>query len=149
LFQSQLFLDFLAGNQTYWCTPWGNPTRTVFGWQRPCYLLRKGYAKSFKELMEGTDWDQYGTANYEKCADCMVHSGYEPTAVVDAVKRPWRHLRAPMRGARPACSRPRRPNAGMRPRSAKLSQFSFAISEVITSAFAQARSTRRVTLSGA
>ena len=79
--QSGLFLDFLAGNQTYHCTPWGNPTRTVFGWQRPCYLLGEGYAKTFKELMEDTDWDSYGTGNYEKCADCMVHCGFEATAV--------------------------------------------------------------------
>ena len=79
--QSTLFLDFLAGNQNYHCTPWGNPTRTVFGWQRPCYLLGEGYAKTFKELMEDTNWDNYGTGNYEKCADCMVHSGYEATAV--------------------------------------------------------------------
>ncbi len=89
-FQSALFLDFLAGNQTYQCTPWGNPTRTVFGWQRPCYLLGEGYAKTFKELMEDTDWDKYGTGNYEKCADCMVHSGFEATAVMDAVKKPWK-----------------------------------------------------------
>ncbi len=74
--QSALFLDFLAGNQSYHCTPWGNPTRNYFGWQRPCYLLGEGYAKTFKELMESTDWDAYGTGNYEKCADCMVHSGY-------------------------------------------------------------------------
>ena len=79
--QSGLFLDFLAGNQTYHCTPWGNPTRNVFGWQRPCYLLGEGYAKTFKELMEDTDWDSYGTGNYEKCADCMVHCGFEATAV--------------------------------------------------------------------
>jgi hopanoid biosynthesis associated radical SAM protein HpnH len=90
LYQSGLFLDFLAGNQTYNCTPWGNPTRTVFGWQRPCYLLGEGYAKTFKELMEDTVWDEYGTGNYEKCADCMVHSGYEATAVTDAVTRPWK-----------------------------------------------------------
>ena len=98
LFQSQLFLDFLAGNQTYQCTPWGNPTRTVFGWQRPCYLLGEGYAKTFKELMEGTDWDKYGTGNYEKCADCMVHSGFEATAVVDAVKRPWKIAALALKG---------------------------------------------------
>jgi hopanoid biosynthesis associated radical SAM protein HpnH len=90
IFQSGLFLDFLAGNQTYHCTPWGNPTRTVFGWQRPCYLLGEGYAKTFAELMEDTDWDRYGTGNYEKCADCMVHSGFEASAVTDAVKRPWK-----------------------------------------------------------
>ena len=86
--QSGLFLDFLAGNQEYHCTPWGNPTRTVFGWQRPCYLLGEGYAKTFKELMEETDWDKYGTGNYEKCADCMVHCGYEASAVTDTVQAP-------------------------------------------------------------
>jgi hopanoid biosynthesis associated radical SAM protein HpnH len=88
--QSPLFLDFLAGNQSYACTPWGNPTRNVFGWQRPCYLLGEGYAKSFKELMESTDWDRYGVGNYEKCADCMVHSGFEASAVIDSMKRPWK-----------------------------------------------------------
>jgi hopanoid biosynthesis associated radical SAM protein HpnH len=98
LFQSGLFLDFLAGNQTYRCTPWGNPTRTVFGWQRPCYLLGEGYAKTFKELMEDTDWDAYGTGNYEKCADCMVHSGFEASAVMDAVKRPWKEARVALAG---------------------------------------------------
>jgi hopanoid biosynthesis associated radical SAM protein HpnH len=98
--QSPMFLDFLAGNQTYHCTPWGNPTRNVFGWQRPCYLLGEGYASSFKELMETTDWDSYGTGNYEKCADCMVHSGYEASAVVDAVKRPLEALKVALRGPR-------------------------------------------------
>ncbi|MDB5558674.1 MAG: hpnH [Enterovirga sp.] len=87
--QSMMFLDFLAGNQTYKCTPWGNPTRTVFGWQKPCYLLGEGYAATFKELMEDTNWDNYGVGNYEKCADCMVHSGFEATAVNDTVRRPW------------------------------------------------------------
>ncbi|HTS94968.1 MAG TPA: adenosyl-hopene transferase HpnH [Stellaceae bacterium] len=96
--QSSLFLDFLAGNQNYHCTPWGNPTRTYFGWQRPCYLLGEGYAKTFKELMSETNWDAYGTGNYEKCADCMVHSGYEATAVMDAVKRPLKALGVAMRG---------------------------------------------------
>jgi hopanoid biosynthesis associated radical SAM protein HpnH len=98
--QSGLFLDFLAGNQNYHCTPWGNPTRNYFGWQRPCYLLGEGFAKSFKELMETTDWDAYGTGNYEKCADCMVHSGYEATAVVDAVKHPMKALAVAMKGVR-------------------------------------------------
>jgi len=88
--QSPLFLDFLAGNQTYACTPWGNPTRNVFGWQRPCYLLGEGYAKTYKELMDSTDWDKYGVGNYEKCSDCMVHSGFEATAVMDSVKKPWK-----------------------------------------------------------
>ena len=81
-------MSFLAGNENYTCTPWGKPTRNVFGWQRPCYLLGEGYTKTYKELMDSTDWDKYGTGNYEKCADCMVHSGYESTAVMDAVKSP-------------------------------------------------------------
>jgi hopanoid biosynthesis associated radical SAM protein HpnH len=98
LFQSGLFLDFLAGNQTYHCTPWGNPTRTVFGWQRPCYLLGEGYAETFKELMEDTAWERYGTGNYEKCADCMVHSGFEASAVVDAVKKPWKAALVALKG---------------------------------------------------
>jgi len=98
LFQSMLFLDFLAGNQTYKCTPWGNPTRTVFGWQRPCYLLGEGYTKTFRELMETTDWDKYGVGNYEKCADCMVHSGFEATAVQDAVHHPLKALAVSLRG---------------------------------------------------
>jgi hopanoid biosynthesis associated radical SAM protein HpnH len=98
--QSSLFLDFLAGNQRYLCTPWGKPTRNVFGWQRPCYLLGEGFAKTFAELMATTEWDNYGTGNYEKCADCMVHSGYEATAVVDAVRKPWKPLMVALRGPR-------------------------------------------------
>ena len=96
--QSGLFLDFLAGNQEYKCTPWGNPTRTVFGWQRPCYLLGEGYAHTFRELMDETDWDLYGTGNYEKCADCMVHSGFEATAVQDAVRHPLKAFAVNRRG---------------------------------------------------
>ena len=93
LSHSSLYLDFLAGNQQYRCTPWGNPTRNVFGWQRPCYLLAEGYASSFKELMAETDWDSYGTGNYEKCANCMAHCGYEATAVSDAIVHPLKALR--------------------------------------------------------
>ncbi len=98
--QSSMFLDFLAGNQSFHCTPWGNPTRNYFGWQRPCYLLGEGYAKTFRELMEETDWDRYGTGNYEKCADCMVHSGYEATAVTETIRRPWRAAAQAVRGIR-------------------------------------------------
>ncbi len=98
--QSSLFLDFLAGNQTYHCTPWGNPARTVFGWQRPCYLLGEGYTKTFRELMDTTDWDAYGTGNYEKCADCMVHSGYEATAVKDTVLHPLKAIKVSLKGIR-------------------------------------------------
>lgn len=96
--QSTLYLDFLAGNQKYHCTPWGNPTRNIFGWQKPCYLLGEGYVKTFRELMETTDWDSYGTGKYEKCANCMVHCGYEPTAVDDTVSNLMRAFKVWWRG---------------------------------------------------
>lgn len=96
--QSTLFLDFLAGNQTYHCTPWSNPTRNVFGWQRPCYLLGEGYAPSFKALMTETKWEHYGTGNYEKCADCMVHCGYEGSAIDDTLNQPWKALKVKLGG---------------------------------------------------
>jgi hopanoid biosynthesis associated radical SAM protein HpnH len=80
--QSPLFLRFLMGKIDFECTPWGNPTYNLFGWQRPCYLLQEGYAETFRELMEETRWEQYGRASgNEKCQDCMVHCGYEPSAV--------------------------------------------------------------------
>jgi hopanoid biosynthesis associated radical SAM protein HpnH len=80
--QSPLFLRFLMGKQELECTPWGNPLFNMFGWQRPCYLLQEGYASSFQELMDTTPWDQYGHASGNPaCQNCMVHSGYEPTAV--------------------------------------------------------------------
>jgi hopanoid biosynthesis associated radical SAM protein HpnH len=88
LTHSGMFLDFLAGNQEFHCTPWGMPTRNIFGWQKPCYLLGEGYAKTFTELMETTDWDTYGTGKYEKCANCMAHCGYEPTAANAVINHP-------------------------------------------------------------
>ena len=100
LSHSALFLDFLTGNQEYMCTPWGMPTRNVFGWQKPCYLLGEGYVTSFRELMEGTDWDSYGTGRYEKCANCMAHCGYEPTAAMDALAHPIKALMVGLRGPR-------------------------------------------------
>jgi len=79
---SPLFLEFLMGKRTYPCTPWGMPTYNVFGWQKPCYLLQDGYAESFKELIETTEWQNYGTeSGNPACANCMVHSGYEASAV--------------------------------------------------------------------
>jgi hypothetical protein len=96
--QSVLFMDFLAGNQQYQCMPWGNPTRNIFGWQRPCYLLSEGYADSFRDLMNETQWDDYGTGRYEKCANCMVHCGYEPTAVSDVVAHPLKALGVFLKG---------------------------------------------------
>jgi hopanoid biosynthesis associated radical SAM protein HpnH len=81
--QSPLFLDFLMGKVDYQCTPWGNPTYNIFGWQKPCYLLQDGYTATFRQLIEDTNWDNYGTGRNEKCADCMVHCGYEASAVND------------------------------------------------------------------
>jgi hopanoid biosynthesis associated radical SAM protein HpnH len=100
---SSLYLDYLAGNQSYRCTPWGNPTRNVFGWQKPCYLLvDEGYAPSFKALMEETQWERYGTGRNPKCAQCMAHCGYEPTAVNDAFAHPVKAIKVAWRGPRTA-----------------------------------------------
>jgi hopanoid biosynthesis associated radical SAM protein HpnH len=82
---SPLYLDFLVGKREYQCTPWGSPSYSLFGWQRPCYLFSDGYAKTFQELMDTTDWDKYGTGRHPKCDDCMMHCGYEPTAVEDSM----------------------------------------------------------------
>jgi hopanoid biosynthesis associated radical SAM protein HpnH len=100
LLHSSLYLDFLAGNQSYHCTPWGMPTRNVFGWQKPCYLLGEGYVKTFQELMETTDWDAYGTGRYEKCANCMAHCGYEPTAADASFANPFKALWVALKGVR-------------------------------------------------
>ncbi|MGB1800122.1 MAG: adenosyl-hopene transferase HpnH [Gammaproteobacteria bacterium] len=99
--QSSLYLDFLAGNQTYACTPWGNPTRNVFGWQKPCYLLvGEGYAPTFSALMEETEWDKYGVGRNPKCDNCMVHSGFEATAVNDTVANPLKALNVWLKGSK-------------------------------------------------
>jgi hopanoid biosynthesis associated radical SAM protein HpnH len=90
---SKLYLDFLAGGQDYRCTPWGNPTHNIFGWQRPCYLIDDGYAETFQELMTTTDWTRYGTDGDQRCKACMVHCGFEPTAVMDSVRHPLKLLR--------------------------------------------------------
>ena len=100
LTHSSMFLDFLAGNQEFHCTPWGMPTRNIFGWQKPCYLLGEGYAETFKELMETTDWDAYGTGRYEKCANCMAHCGYEPTAADAMMQHPLQALAIAWRGVK-------------------------------------------------
>ena len=81
---SPLFLEFLMGKREYPCTPWGMPTYNVFGWQKPCYLLQDGYADTFQELLDSTEWERYGTeSGNPKCANCMVHSGYEASSVND------------------------------------------------------------------
>ena len=91
--QSPLFLQFLMGKHDYECTPWGNPTFNIFGWQRPCYLLQEGYAHSFQDLIENTSWESYGKASGNpKCQDCMVHCGFEATAV-DKTFGTWKGLK--------------------------------------------------------
>lgn len=98
---SALFLDFLAGNQAYQCTPWSNPTYNIFGWQRPCYLLTdEGYASSFRSLMEDTDWGRYGVGRNPACDNCMAHCGFEGTAVNDAFAHPIKALKAALGGPR-------------------------------------------------
>ena len=96
--QSPLFLEFLMGKRDYPCTAWGMPTFNLFGWQKPCYLLQDGYADTFQELMESTEWERYGTeSGNPKCANCMVHSGYEASAVNDtfgSLKGFWATVRA-------------------------------------------------------
>jgi hopanoid biosynthesis associated radical SAM protein HpnH len=102
--QSPLFLEFLMGERHYACTPWGMPTYNIFGWQKPCYLLADGYADTFEELMETTSWESYGTeSGNPKCANCMVHSGYEASAVDDtfgSVKGFFATVRATLFGTR-------------------------------------------------
>jgi hopanoid biosynthesis associated radical SAM protein HpnH len=101
--QSPLFLEFLMGRRDYECTPWGNPTYNVFGWQRPCYLLQDGYVDTFAELLEETDWDRYGRASgNDQCQQCMVHCGHEPTAVdhtFSSFGGMWATIRAMVRNA--------------------------------------------------
>jgi hopanoid biosynthesis associated radical SAM protein HpnH len=90
---SGLFLDFLAGNQAYQCTPWSTPTYNIFGWQRPCDLLSdEGHAPSFKSLMEDTQWEQYGVGHNPRCDNCMAHCGFEGTAVDDAFAHPLKMM---------------------------------------------------------
>ena len=97
--QTTLFLNFLAGNESYVCTPWGNPTRNIFGWQRPCYLCADGgYAADFRALIDETDWDSYGPGRNPRCDNCMLHSGFEATAVNDLFSHPLKGLYVSLRG---------------------------------------------------
>jgi hopanoid biosynthesis associated radical SAM protein HpnH len=106
-----LFLDFLEGKVDFQCTPWGIPSYSIFGWQRPCYLMSDGYAETYKELVETTDWSAYGRGNDDRCANCMAHCGYEPTAVLQtttSVKQSLRALAASSPVGRSARARQRR-----------------------------------------
>jgi hopanoid biosynthesis associated radical SAM protein HpnH len=91
---SPLFLDFLEGKVEFECTPWGIPSYSVFGWQRPCYLMADGYTETYRELIETTDWDRYGRGKDPRCANCMAHCGYEPSAVMATTKSLKQSLRA-------------------------------------------------------
>lgn len=91
---SPLFLDFLEGKVDYQCTPWGIPSYSVFGWQRPCYLMADGYAETYQELLDSTDWDSYGRGRDERCSSCMAHCGYEPSAVIATAGSLRQSLRA-------------------------------------------------------
>ena len=89
-----LFLDFLEGKVDYQCTPWGIPSYSIFGWQRPCYLMSDGYATTYRELIEETDWSKYGRGRDERCDNCMAHCGYEPSAVLASTKSLKQSMRA-------------------------------------------------------
>jgi hopanoid biosynthesis associated radical SAM protein HpnH len=95
---SPLFLDFLEGRLDFNCTAWGIPSYSIFGWQRPCYLMGDGYASSYQELLEETDWERYGRGRDPRCENCMAHCGYEPTAISEAVRAPHKALIAALRG---------------------------------------------------
>ncbi len=95
--QTPLFLQFLQGHYSLDCTPWGTPTYNIFGWQKPCYLLDEGYCESFAQLLRSTDWSGYGHASGNvKCRDCMVHCGFEPSAM-EATLGSWRGMAATLR----------------------------------------------------
>jgi hopanoid biosynthesis associated radical SAM protein HpnH len=91
---SPLFLDFLEGKAEFECTAWGIPSYSLFGWQRPCYLMADGYAKTYRELIETTDWSSYGRGRDPRCENCMAHCGYEPTAVLQTTRSLRQSLRA-------------------------------------------------------
>jgi hopanoid biosynthesis associated radical SAM protein HpnH len=94
---SPLYLDFLEGRTDYQCTAWGIPSYSIFGWQRPCYLMGDGYARSYRELLEETDWDHYGRGRDPRCDNCMAHCGYEPTAITEMVQAPHKALASALR----------------------------------------------------
>ena len=115
---SPMYMEFLMGKRDFTCTPWGMPTYNIFGWQKPCYLLQDGYADSFAELMEATEWSHYGTeSGNPKCANCMVHSGYEASGVnftFGSLKGLWATAKATMtlypdRGALDLLNQPVKP----------------------------------------
>jgi hopanoid biosynthesis associated radical SAM protein HpnH len=103
---SPLFLDFLEGKADFDCTAWAIPSYSLLGWQRPCYLMSDGYASSYRELLETTEWEKYGRGRDERCANCMAHCGYEPTAVVATSASLRESLRAASDSLRPRGTKP-------------------------------------------
>jgi hopanoid biosynthesis associated radical SAM protein HpnH len=103
---SPLFLDFLEGTVDFACTAWGIPSYSVFGWQRPCYLMADGYTASYQELIETTEWENYGRGRDPRCANCMAHCGYEPTAVRATMESPKQSIRATIDTVRGMLNRP-------------------------------------------
>jgi hopanoid biosynthesis associated radical SAM protein HpnH len=95
---SPVFLDFLEGKRDLACTAWGIPSYSLLGWQRPCYLLADGYAPTYRQLLEDTDWDRFGRGKDDRCANCMAHCGYEPTAVIATLGSLRESLRAAVGG---------------------------------------------------
>jgi hopanoid biosynthesis associated radical SAM protein HpnH len=95
---SPLFLDFLEGKRDFECTPWGIPSYSLLGWQRPCYLLADGYASSWQELLDTTNWEDFGRGKDPRCANCMAHCGYEPSAVLATMGSLRESLRAAVGG---------------------------------------------------
>ncbi|HEX5404467.1 MAG TPA: adenosyl-hopene transferase HpnH [Pseudonocardiaceae bacterium] len=91
---SPLFLDFLEGKVDFPCTAWGIPSYSLYGWQKPCYLMGDGYAKTYQELLDTTDWEAYGRGRDPRCSNCMAHCGYEPTAIMATMKSLKESLRA-------------------------------------------------------
>ncbi|WP_242424082.1 DUF3463 domain-containing protein, partial [Frankia sp. EI5c] len=91
---SPLFLDFLEGKVDFPCTAWGIPSYSLYGWQKPCYLLGDGYAKTYQELLDTTDWESYGRGRDQRCANCMAHCGYEPTAIAATLSSLRESIRA-------------------------------------------------------
>ncbi|QDU59479.1 molybdenum cofactor biosynthesis protein A [Planctomycetes bacterium Pan216] len=100
--QSSLFIRYLMGHEQYDCTPWGIPTYNIFGWQRPCYLQQEGYVETYQELLDSTDWSKYGhKSGNQKCSNCMVHSGFEPTSVDQTftISGIWKTAKASVAGS--------------------------------------------------
>ena len=84
---SPIYMEFLRGERELMCTAWGNPTYNPRGWKGPCYLITDEHHKTFRELIDKTPWEKYGKGRDPRCEDCMVHAGYEASAVLGGNKK--------------------------------------------------------------